>query len=54
MALESSVLAQGLLPPHNRDAAERMLAAVEAAGATPAITAIVKGVPSFGLEPADL
>ena len=35
-------------------AAERMLAAVEAAGATPAITAIVKGVPSFGLEPADL
>jgi len=54
VALESSVLAQGLLPPHNRDAAERMLAAVEAAGATPAITAIVKGVPSFGLEPADL
>lgn len=54
VALESSVLAQGLLPPHNRDAAERMLAAVEAAGATPAITSIVKGVPSFGLEPADL
>lgn len=54
VALESSVLAQGLLPPHNRDAAERMLAAVEAAGATPAITSIVKGVPSFGLDPADL
>ena len=54
VALESSVLAQGLLPPHNRDAAARMLAAVEAAGATPAMTAIVKGVPSFGLEPADL
>jgi len=54
VALESSVLAQGLLPPHNREAAERMLAAVEAAGATPAITSIVKGVPSFGLEPADL
>jgi pseudouridylate synthase len=54
VALESSVLAQGLLPPHNRDAAVRMLAAVEAAGATPAITAIVNGVPSFGLEPADL
>ena len=54
VALESSVLAQGLLPPHNRDAAERMLAAVEAAGATPAITSIVNGVPSFGLEPVDL
>ncbi|WP_411281275.1 pseudouridine-5'-phosphate glycosidase [Gemmatimonas sp.] len=54
VALESSVLAQGLLPPHNRHAAERMLAAVEAAGATPAITSIVKGIPSFGLEPDDL
>lgn len=54
VALESSVLAQGLQPPHNRTAAERMLAAVEAAGATPVITAIVNGVPSLGLEPADL
>jgi pseudouridine-5'-phosphate glycosidase len=54
VALESSVLAQGLLPPHNREAAARMMAAVEAAGATPAITAIVRGVPSFGLEPDDL
>jgi pseudouridine-5'-phosphate glycosidase len=54
VALESSVLAQGLLPPHNREAAERMCAAVEAAGATPAVTAIVRGVPSFGLDPVDL
>lgn len=54
VALESSVLAQGLLPPHNRDAARRMIGAVEQAGATPAITAIVRGMPSFGLAPADL
>lgn len=54
VALESSVLAQGLLPPHNREAAERMTAAVAAAGATPVITAIVRGVPAFGLEADDL
>jgi pseudouridine-5'-phosphate glycosidase len=54
VALESSVLAQGLLPPHNRDAARRMMGAVEQAGATPAITAIVRGLPSFGLDPDDL
>ncbi len=54
VALESSVLAQGLLPPHNRAAAVRMLGAVEAAGATPAVTAIVRGVPAFGLEHDDL
>jgi pseudouridine-5'-phosphate glycosidase len=50
VALESSVLAQGLAPPHNRAAAERMTAAVLAAGATPAIAAIDRGVPVFGLE----
>lgn len=54
VALESSVLAQGLLPPFNREAATRMMRAVEEAGATPAVTAIVRGVPSFGLEPDDL
>jgi pseudouridine-5'-phosphate glycosidase len=54
VALESSVLAQGLLPPHNREAAERMTAAVAAAGATPVITAIVRGVPALGLETDDL
>lgn len=54
VALESSVLAQGLLPPHNREAATRMMQAVIDAGATPAVTAIVRGVPSFGLEPDDL
>lgn len=54
VALESSVLAQGLLPPYNREAATRMLRAVDAAGATPVVTAVVRGVPAFGLEPADL
>jgi pseudouridine-5'-phosphate glycosidase len=54
VALESSVLAQGLLPPHNREAADRMTAAVEQAGATPVITAIVRGVPAFGLDVDDL
>lgn len=50
VALESSVLAQGLVPPFNREAAERMTRAVEQAGAVPAITAVVRGVPSLGLE----
>ncbi|MES2523576.1 MAG: pseudouridine-5'-phosphate glycosidase [Gemmatimonadota bacterium] len=54
VALESSVLSQGLLPPFNREAAEGMTAAVLGAGAVPAITAIVRGEPSFGLESADL
>ncbi len=51
VALESSVLAQGLAVPFNREAAMRMMSAVVAAHATPAITAIVKGVPVLGLEP---
>ena len=54
VALESSVLAQGLPAPANREAARRMMAAVEAAGATPAITAVVRGVPTAGLEPEEL
>jgi pseudouridine-5'-phosphate glycosidase len=48
------VLAQGLLPPYNREAATRMLRAVETAGATPAVTAIDRGVPVVGLEAATL
>jgi len=54
VALESSVLAQGLEPPFNRQAAQRMCEAVVAAGATPAISAIDAGTPVFGLEPASL
>src|SRR5215831_5918673 len=54
VALESSVLAQGLPVPQNRDAARRMIAAVERAGATPAITAVSRGVPTIGLEAEEL
>jgi pseudouridine-5'-phosphate glycosidase len=54
VALESSVLAQGLPIPQNRDAATRMLSAVDRAGATPAITAVVRGTPTVGLEPEEL
>jgi pseudouridine-5'-phosphate glycosidase len=54
VALESSVLAQGLPIPANREAAERMIAAVRAQGAVPAITAVARGVPTVGLEPDEL
>jgi pseudouridine-5'-phosphate glycosidase len=54
VALESSVLAQGLPIPANRDAAERMVSAVETRGAVPAITGVVRGTPTVGLEPDEL
>jgi pseudouridine-5'-phosphate glycosidase len=54
VALESSVLAQGLPIPANHDAAARMTGAVRAAGAEPAITAVVRGAPTLGLEPEEL
>lgn len=54
VALESSVLAQGLPIPANADAARRMVDAVRGAGAVPAITAVVRGAPVAGLERPDL
>jgi pseudouridylate synthase len=54
VALESSVLAQGLPVPANREAAERMTRAVQARGAAPAITAVVRGVPTLGLTDDEL
>jgi pseudouridine-5'-phosphate glycosidase len=54
VALESSVLAQGLPIPANRDAAERMTQAVVREGAIPAITAVVRGIPTLGLEADEL
>ena len=54
VALESSVLAQGLPSPANRQAAERMVGAVERGGAVAAITAVVGGTPTVGLEPEEL
>ena len=54
VALESSVIAQGLPIPANRDAAHRMTRAVSRHGAVPAISAVVGGAPGFGLEGEDL
>src|SRR5690349_1546575 len=54
VALESSVLAQGLPIPANADAARRMVGAVERVGAVPAISAVVAGKATFGLEDEDL
>ena len=54
VALESSVLAQGLPIPANADAARRMVSAVERAGAVPAISAVVAGKATFGLTDEDL
>ena len=54
VALESSVLAQGLPIPANREAFDRMAAAVRAGGAEPAVTAVVRGVPTVSLDGEDL
>lgn len=54
VALESSVFAQGLPIPHNREAAERMLAAIRGKGAVPAVTAVAKGIPTIGLDSDEL
>jgi len=54
VVLESSVLAQGLAIPANVQAHDRMVRAVQAAGATPAVAAIVRGVAQLGLDGDDL
>ncbi len=54
VVLESSVLAQGLPIPANREAEARMRAAIVSRGAVPAITAVVRGVPTIGLAGDDL
>ncbi|MBC7842526.1 MAG: pseudouridine-5'-phosphate glycosidase [Gemmatimonadaceae bacterium] len=54
VALETSVLSQGLPIPHNAEAARRMMAAVEQHGAVPAFTAVAAGHPSVGLTPDEL
>jgi pseudouridylate synthase len=54
VALESSVLAQGLPIPANAEAARRMTRAVESAGAVAAVTAVVRGTPTAGLTPDEL
>ena len=54
VALESSVLAQGLPVPANREAHRRMSDAVRAHGAVPAVLAMVRGTATIGLEGDDL
>ncbi len=54
VALESSVFAQGLPEPANREARDRMVRAITRHGAEPAVTAVVRGRFVVGLEGADL
>jgi pseudouridylate synthase len=54
VALETSVIAQGLPPPRNTECVERMTAAVRASGAVPAWTGVVEGVVRVGLSPTEL
>jgi len=54
VALETSVLSQGIPVPHNADAAARMVAAVERAGAVAALTAVADGLPTLGLTDEEL
>ena len=51
VALESTVYSKlGLPPPRNAEALERCLEAVESQGVTPAVTALLDGVPRVGLD----
>ena len=54
VALESSVLAQGLPIPANREASDRMTSAAARAGALAAVTAVVQGVCTLGLDQDEL
>jgi pseudouridine-5'-phosphate glycosidase len=54
VALESSVVAQGLPPPHNLEAAARCAAAVRAGGAVPATVALLDGRIVVGASAAEL
>lgn len=54
VALETSVLAQGLPVPRNAEAAERMSRAVRERGAVPAWVAVSGGGLRVGLDPAEL
>ena len=54
VALETSVVAQGLPPPLNLEAARRCAAAVRAQGAVPAAVAVIGGRVIVGARDADL
>jgi pseudouridine-5'-phosphate glycosidase len=52
VALESTIFSNlGLPSPANGEAVRRCIATIEAAGATPAVTAVLDGVPRVGLHP---
>lgn len=52
VALESTILSNlGLPTPHNRECLDRCDAAIRAAGAVPAITAVLDGCATVGLTP---
>lgn len=50
VALESTVIAHGLPPPRNLEAAERMEVAVREEGAVPAMVAVLRGSVAIGLS----
>jgi len=54
VALESTLLAHGLPPGHNREVAARLESAVRSAGAVPATIAVLGGSPVVGLSDAEL
>jgi len=54
VALETSVVAQGLPPPHNLEAARRCAKAIRDAGAVPAAVAVIGGRILVGATEADL
>ena len=54
VALESTIFSNlGLPSPSNREALDRCIAAIRDAGAVPAVTAVLDGVPRVGLEDAE-
>lgn len=54
VALETSVVAQGLPPPHNLEAARRCARAVRESGAVPALVAVIGGRIVVGATDAEL
>jgi pseudouridylate synthase len=54
VALESTIVTHGMPYPANVETARAVEAAVRANGAVPATIAVLKGVPTIGLQPADL
>jgi pseudouridylate synthase len=54
VALESSVFAQGLPIPANREAIDRMTSAAARAGALAAVTGVVHGICTLGLDHEEL